>query len=464
MEALEGEDIPLEAKALRLHDLQMEWKSLDQTGSPVNHPLWDRFHAASERVYTSCKPYLDEQAAARQAARQARVALCQKLEDFLDQVDWDRVDWKKTQHAEREMRQAWAAMGEVEARHRRQLEKRFRTALKRLDDRLSEERARNQQHKRDLIASVEALAEEADLDRAIEETKRLQRHWHTTVAARQKDENKLWQRFRAACDAVFARRRQAHEAQVAELTENLKTREAICAEAEALSESDRAPGELSAALREIEGRWHDTDALPIPRQAASGINQRWRAARARVLDHRRAQEEACRRESLDLLARQAAACEEIERALEAGTAGPAVIEAAEAAWQSLPRQTDGRLQAAIGQRYTTAMEGARGGASSLLADLPANRKRRAEICLHLEILARIESPPELTQERLAFQVDRLRDHMRAGEKDPLEAAPRLLEEWYLCGPAPAAESPALESRFERARTALDASRQETEAA
>ena len=55
--------------------------------------------------------------------------------------------------------------------------------------------------------------EEPDLGRAIDETKRLQRDWHTTVPARQKDENRLWQRFRAACDAVFARRQAQQEAQ-----------------------------------------------------------------------------------------------------------------------------------------------------------------------------------------------------------------------------------------------------------
>jgi len=32
----------------------------------------------------------------------------------------------------------------------------------------------------------------------------------------------------------------------------------------------------------------------------------------------------------------------------------------------------------------------------------------------------------------------------------------LLEEWYLCGPAPVSEAPALEQRFQRARAALEA--------
>ena len=94
MEELISTDISLEAMSLRLHDLQMQWKELDKGGSPVNHPLWERFHSASERVYEHCKPYLEKQAAERDANRQLREQLCRELEEFLDQVDWERMDWK----------------------------------------------------------------------------------------------------------------------------------------------------------------------------------------------------------------------------------------------------------------------------------------------------------------------------------------------------------------------------------
>jgi hypothetical protein len=271
MTELEHADMPLEAKALRLHDLQMEWKALDKSGSPANQSLWDRFHEASGKVYACCKLFLDQQAESREIARAARQALCMQLEDFLDQVDWERIDWKQTLRAEREMRREWSTMGEVEGRYRRALERRFRAALKRLDDRISAERAENQALKRDLIKRVEALADAPNLDWAIEETKRLQRQWRTTVPARQKEENKLWQRFRTACDSVFDRRRQQHEAEEAELVENLKSREAICAEAEALSQSELNPAVLAAEVRSIEARWNDTEALPLPRRSAGAL-------------------------------------------------------------------------------------------------------------------------------------------------------------------------------------------------
>lgn len=460
MEELLAADLPLEAIHLRLHDLQMEWKGLDQSGSPVNHALWERFHALSDQVYTRCKPYLETQATEREVNRRHREALCAELEHFLDKVDWARMDWKKAARAEREMRQAWAAAGETEGRHRKGLEKRFHAAIKRLDERLTAERARNQAHKRDLIARVEALVSAPNLDRAIEETKQLQRQWHTTVPARQKDENRLWQQFRTACDAVFARRREQQEAATAELHEHLRQREALCDEVDALAAADLDEHELAAALRGLEARWRDASALPLPRQGATAVAQRWRDARGRVQERIAALRERAQRESMALLERQAALCEGLER----GTIDPAT---ADTQWQALPKHRDTERQRAIAGRFAAALAAARAGDTPLAerqAAFAANGERRAEICLRLEVLAGIDSPPEHREERLALQVARLKDHMREGEGDPLQGGERLIDAWYLCGPAPQEIAAALDARFARARTALEQSERKSEAA
>ena len=216
MESLRDQDLPLAAVAERLHVLQADWRGLDPSVAPANRALWTRFHKACEAVYARCRPHLEAEAAEREANRAAREAVCRQLEDFLARVDWTRIDWRRVMHAERETRQAWAAIGPGDDRQRRPLDRRFHRAITELDQRLETERAHNQAFKQGLIDRVRGLAEGADLDAAIEETKTLQRQWHTTVPARQRDENRLWQEFRAACDAVFERRAAVHQAHRAE--------------------------------------------------------------------------------------------------------------------------------------------------------------------------------------------------------------------------------------------------------
>jgi DNA repair protein SbcC/Rad50 len=451
MEALRDQDLPLAAVAERLHVLQADWKGLDPSGAPANRALWNRFQQAREAVYERCRPYLEAEAAEREANRAAREAVCRQLEDFLARVDWTRVDWRRVMHAERETRQAWASIGPTDDRQRRPLDRRFHRAIKELDQRLETERARNQAFKQGLIDRVRGLAEGADLDAAIEETKGLQRQWHTTVPARQREENRLWQEFRAACDAVFERRAALHQAHRAELDANLRSREALCEEAEALI---REPGDarsLAAALRDLEHRWHDAESLPLPRQASGFLSRRWQQACEQLRTLGQQLEAQERRGALDLLGHRAALCESVERqVLGLGEPGSEIdLEGARRTWSELPPLPDPALQGIMTARLDRALEAV--GHPEVLAalreGLDANQEVRRRLCLELEIAAGVESPPELNQERLRLQVERLAERMAEGEGDRLKGVPELLADWYRCGPAPA--DPRLDERVGR---------------
>jgi exonuclease SbcC len=138
----------------------------------------------------------------RSENRKQREALAKTARDFLAKVDWERVDWKKLHRAEREMRQAWSRLveapgGDKHGARDRAIEGRFRRALRRLDHTLAEERERNQAEKQQLLEQMRALADEPDLRSAMDTAKQLQQPWHTTVPARHRDENALWQQFRS---------------------------------------------------------------------------------------------------------------------------------------------------------------------------------------------------------------------------------------------------------------------------
>ncbi len=318
----------LEPMSNRLLELRDAWRGLDRNGAPADDALWRRFQAAAERVHERCRPFLDAQAKIRAANHKQREALCAQLETFLEQADWERMDWKKAARAEREMRQAWNALLPSQAsssgsangplrdgRRHKPLEGRFHKLLRRLDKTLDAERERNRAFRQDLITRMQALVDESDLHRAIDIAKDLQQQWHTTVPGRQRDENALWQTFRAASDAVFARRAAQHEAKTTELHENQAAREAICNELEKLAEQTADIGELRAGLRALETRWQDTDGLPLPRQAAQSLQRRWRDAQDAVRERLQRLEEAERWAAIGRLQQRADFCDTTARQL-----------------------------------------------------------------------------------------------------------------------------------------------------
>jgi hypothetical protein len=454
MEALREQDLPLAAVAERLHVLKTDWQEVDRSGSPANKALWERFHQAAAAVAERVRPFQESQAEEQESNRSAREQVCRQLEDFLSRVDWERVDWKRVLRAEREVRAAWSQIGPCEQRERRRLERRFHQALSSMDQRIETERARNQAFKRELIERVGALLEQPDLDAAIEETKAIQRQWQTTVPARQRDENRLWQGFRTSCDAVFERRTALHQAQRGELEANLTAREALCDEAIACADTEPDPHRLSTALRDFEQRWRDGESMPVPRPAVAALNRRWQQARERLREGHRRAEETAERAVLDLLARRVALCEGLEQALLDDTATAPDPAAAERSWSSLPELPDRELQAALEQRLRTALEAATDPArrSGLVAQSRLNAERRARLCLELEVAAGLDSPPALAQERLRLQVSRLAERMSEGEGDAHQGLAELVRAWYLLGPAP--RDPELEERVERVRQAL----------
>jgi hypothetical protein len=454
MERLVDAPLPLLAVHERLHDLRTDWKSLEKVGPRASQALWERFQQASAAVKERCRPFIEQLAKEHAANRAARESVCDQIEAFLAAVDWERVDWKRLLRAERETRHTWAAIGPTDPRHTKILEGRFRHALKQLDRRLDAERKRNQALKQDLITQVEALANASDLDAAIERTKTLQREWHTTVPARHKDENALWQSFRAACDSVFERRAALHQAHADEMREHLAAREAICVEAAAVAETASDPHTLAESLRTFERRWQDAQALPVQRQAAASLNERWRATRETLRQRLLAAEDAGRRNALDLLRRQAEICERLELSLIGASEVELTPESAQTAWSMLPTQSDSDLQAAIAGRFAAAISAASDPATQagLRERCTSNGARLRGICLQLEILAGIDTPAEYAQDRLQFQVARLTERMVDGEEDPLQSSTRLLREWYLGGPIPPGDG--LAERFARIHQAF----------
>lgn len=450
-ELLGGDQDPAHLTRI-LHEAQAEWKRLDQSGSRVNRQLWERFHSLVEQIYQRCRPYLEHQSALREQHRAERAALCSELEQFLDQVDWTRMDWKKAVRAERQMRAAWASAGPLEGRQRRELEQRFHQSIERLHQHLNAERERNRELKRGLIAQVEALAAVEDLHHAIAETKRLQGQWHTTVPGRPGEENRLWQRFRQACDAVFARRHADEEARVRGVEKNLHLRRAICDELSHLSSLNLSASELEHAFGELRERWETLAHLEVSPKALPALERAWRdaqvAARAAI---KRAHEEHERLE-LDLLRQRSHLCAELEaQATARGSITAEAMERIQATWAALPPLGEPRLADAIAARFAQAAAVA---GEVAVRDYAENLKKREEICLRLEILAGIDSPEGIAAERLAFQVSRLREHMRDGSQDPLEGAEALEVAWYLTGPVTPERAAELEVRFERARRAL----------
>lgn len=210
MEYLAEQPMEPEAKAERIKELQNEWREL---GGSSDRTLWNRFKAASDQAYEPCKAYFEAKADLKQANLQKREAICEELERFLAQADWTSIDWKGAERIHQTARQEWKAAWPVDFRDNRQVQKRFDDLLKNLERPLDEERQKNEAAKQAIVERAQALIDHEPLQEAMDQAKALQSEWKRIGITRHREDRKLWQAFRQACDQIFERRDAQRSAQ-----------------------------------------------------------------------------------------------------------------------------------------------------------------------------------------------------------------------------------------------------------
>ena len=203
MEYLANQPMEPEAKAERIKELQNEWRGL---GGSADRDLWSRFKQASDQAYEPCKAYFSAKSGLKQANLETRKAICDQLGTFLDNADWSSIDWKAAERIHQTAREEWKAAWPVEFRDNRPAQKRFDDLLKQLEAPLDTERKKNEALKQSIVERAEALIEHEPLGDAMNQAKALQTEWTSIGITRHREDRKLWQAFRKACDQIFARR------------------------------------------------------------------------------------------------------------------------------------------------------------------------------------------------------------------------------------------------------------------
>jgi len=451
MEALIGSDTPPKELAGEIRRLRAEWNQLRSEGGAGFKELRKRFDKAASQAYEPCEVHFKQQARERADHLRVKQALLQRLNEFLAAADWSHMEWKEAVRFQRQLSNDWRQAGPVDRRQARELEGRYQQAMATLHEHLELERQRNLEQRQALIEQVQGLAGVEDLNRAIEECKRLQGQWKTSVPGRRQQENALWQAFREACDAVFARRSQQQQEQQRHEQENREQRQQLCERLEGLSQASLAElAEAERQLHQIRDQWNEIGSPG--RRDGEALERRFQQAREQFRAHVQALREAERQAQLALLRDKAACCQALERLLESpGEGGD--LERQEGCWSELPALQDSATEEAMQARFTRARDALRATASErqrFIDELQGNLGHRQELCLRIEILSGVDSPPEVQPARMEFQANRLAEAIGKGVQDPVGSWPELEWEWYLTGCAPATEERALQARFERA--------------
>ncbi|TGD80315.1 DUF349 domain-containing protein [Hymenobacter wooponensis] len=255
-------------KALQeLRQLHEEWKHIGPVPNEQREALWQRFLQASEKVHDRKKEFLTSRSAQENANLERKTALLAQLQPF-GEFQTERVnEWRAKTDELQKLKEEWDAAGLVPREKAEQMNKQFWGAYKGFFQRknqffkaLDEEKNTNLKRKLDLCEQAEAALVNPNWEEARETVIRLQKEWKLIGRVPEKQSDKVWNRFRTACDSFFDRKKE--EVRQREQHAQQASREQVqhldkIAEAVAALSAD-APGSIEGFRQQV-SEWRSFD-------------------------------------------------------------------------------------------------------------------------------------------------------------------------------------------------------------
>jgi len=263
-------------------ELQAKWKALGAVPQEKAKDLWENYNHTIEKFYDYIKINNEFRDIDFKKNLEAKTELCKKAENL--------VNAKNVVNAFNELQklhEEWKDLGPVAKDQREPIWERFKAATSLINkkhqeyfENLKEQQKKNLAGKNDLCDSAEKIAEEKPeessqwnaLSKKMED---LQAKWKTIGFASKKDNQKIYDRFRAACDKFYNAKRDYYAKFKDVMQENLKKKEDLCAEAEKLMASEDWK-KTTDQLINLQKVWKSVG--PVARKQSDVVWKRFRAA------------------------------------------------------------------------------------------------------------------------------------------------------------------------------------------
>lgn len=257
------------AKAAReLHLLHDRWKETGPVSLEKKDEVWERFKAASDAIAQKRKEYYDSLQAEMEQNLLAKRALCEKAEALLGEERKGIKDWNAGAERVSEMMSLWKNIGRAPQNENDAVWERFRASLnayfearKEFYRKIREEQSNNYNLKVDLCVRAENIARRTDYRAATEELLKLQQQWKEAGPVPFRVSDKIWKRFRAACDEFFKNKADYYRSLRSSENANKEAKEALVEEAKALAVDNREA--LLAAVKDLQRRWTEIGHVPM---------------------------------------------------------------------------------------------------------------------------------------------------------------------------------------------------------
>jgi len=262
--------------------LQNEWHSIGVVPQASLKDLWENYHHSVEVFYDYIKINKELRDLDLRKNLELKVQLCEKAEELM--LEPNPVNAFRLLQ---DFHNNWREIGPVPQESKSEIWERFKEATSQINKRHHEyfekqkdDQRKNLEAKLTLCEEVEAInlleiKSFRDFDERADKIVSLQKMWRTIGFAPKKQNNKVYQRFREACDAFFEKKRTFYADNKETQLNNLQLKTELCIQAESLQESTDWKATSDALIR-LQREWKEIG--PVPRKQSEKTWKRFRKA------------------------------------------------------------------------------------------------------------------------------------------------------------------------------------------
>lgn len=215
----------------KYHD---EWKEIGPVPQDKKDEVWERFKLTTDKINQIRREHYAKLEEEQKANYDAKVAICEKMEEIINEQVASINAYQKKSNEVNELFKLWKQVGPIQKKQSDEIWNRFKTSMntffeakKDFFNKLKVQQMENYNKKLQICVEVENLVDSTEWKKTTETIKKLQEEWKAIGPVPKRHSDKVWKRFRAACDEFFKNKAEHFSGIKGEEEGNLKAKQEI---------------------------------------------------------------------------------------------------------------------------------------------------------------------------------------------------------------------------------------------
>jgi hypothetical protein len=266
----------------QIQELFRQWKEIGPVPYDKSEEIWTRFKSAVDKVNQLRREYYQNMAEEQKNNLVLKKELIEKAE-AISNIDYTTIkDYNhKTKELDNLMAE-WKKLGPAPKAQNDQVWKDFRTCFntfysnkRQYFSNLNEQLSENMQAKQDICKTAESLKDSTDWKKTTQELIKLQKEWKKIGPVPYKNSDKIWKRFRSACDHFFSAKENHFKSMKDAEKDNLEKKKALIETIKSTQFSEDKEKAMTE-MKDLQKQWIEIGQVPF--KMKDRINRDYRSA------------------------------------------------------------------------------------------------------------------------------------------------------------------------------------------